>query len=166
METRKGFKNYAVPFFKSSPFDVVCEVLPTPLTSAMNTTDSSPILWGTRKPLPRSRRSTGSNMATACDQCHRCKVRCSGGRPSCERCQSYGSTCTYSLGKPLGKPPKNGRRKPLPSQPQSQPQPSRPPQFPTPHAHSPSNSHAGSAQNGGAGWCSLPENRGFIELTM
>lgn len=43
-------------------------------------------------------------LAKACDQCHRCKVACNGGRPACDRCETNGSTCTYSTGKPIGKP--------------------------------------------------------------
>jgi len=46
----------------------------------------------------------------ACDQCYRCKVRCSGaGQNDCERCLQSSSICTYSLGKPVGKPSKHGR---------------------------------------------------------
>ncbi|RDW63622.1 hypothetical protein BP6252_11167 [Coleophoma cylindrospora] len=44
---------------------------------------------------------------SACDQCYRRKERCSGSIP-CDRCNSSNSTCTYSLGRPLGKP--KGRR--------------------------------------------------------
>jgi hypothetical protein len=57
-----------------------------------------------------NQRAKGSSaLVTACDQCYRCKVRCSGTREACDRCLQNGSTCTYSLGKPLGKPPKHGR---------------------------------------------------------
>jgi len=46
----------------------------------------------------------------ACDQCYRCKVRCSGaGQNDCERCLQNSNICTYSLGRPVGKPSKNGR---------------------------------------------------------
>jgi hypothetical protein len=43
-------------------------------------------------------------LAKACDQCHRCKVACDGGRPTCQRCAINESACTYSTGKPIGKP--------------------------------------------------------------
>jgi hypothetical protein len=43
-------------------------------------------------------------LATACDQCHRCKIACDGRRPTCNRCAKSNSVCTYSTGKPLGKP--------------------------------------------------------------
>jgi hypothetical protein len=38
------------------------------------------------------------------EQCYRCKVKCNGVKPSCERCEGSKSACTYSTGKPLGKP--------------------------------------------------------------
>ncbi|CZT03575.1 uncharacterized protein RAG0_10296 [Rhynchosporium agropyri] len=58
----------------------------------------------------QSARGRGSSvLVTACDQCYRCKVRCSGQRDACDRCVRNKNTCTYSLGRPLGKPPKNGR---------------------------------------------------------
>ncbi|KAF2404532.1 hypothetical protein EJ06DRAFT_526610 [Trichodelitschia bisporula] len=50
------------------------------------------------------RKESSGHICTACDQCYRCKVRCSGERPTCERCQRNNSACTYSTGKPLGKP--------------------------------------------------------------
>ena len=62
---------------------------------------------------PASSRSHGTSyvrnegrhpLAKACDQCHRCKVACNGGRPACDRCEKNDSTCTYSTGKPVGKP--------------------------------------------------------------
>ena len=43
-------------------------------------------------------------LTKACDQCHRCKVACDGGRPRCDRCEKNASACTYSTGKPIGKP--------------------------------------------------------------
>jgi Fungal Zn(2)-Cys(6) binuclear cluster domain len=100
---------------------------------------------------PKRKRSLDSSTATACDQCHRCKVRCCSGRPSCERCQKNGSTCTYSLGKPLGKPPKAARRKPLRLNPACSQRLAAAP---------------GAAQDEDFGWCSLPERQGLRkELT-
>lgn len=40
----------------------------------------------------------------ACDQCHRRKQPCAGGRPACPSCIRLGHICTYSTGKPVGKP--------------------------------------------------------------
>jgi hypothetical protein len=48
--------------------------------------------------------------AQACDQCYRCKLRCSRTQPACHRCQGNGSACTWSMGKWLGKP-KGTKRK-------------------------------------------------------
>ncbi|TID16020.1 Copper amine oxidase 1 [Venturia nashicola] len=50
------------------------------------------------------RKESSGHTCSACDQCYRCKVKCTGERPACERCQSSNSACTYSTGKPLGKP--------------------------------------------------------------
>lgn len=55
-------------------------------------------------------------LAKACDQCHRCKVACDGGRPTCDRCGKNGSACTYSTGKPIGKPKGSKNRSKLETQ--------------------------------------------------
>ncbi|KIW09341.1 hypothetical protein, variant 1 [Verruconis gallopava] len=52
----------------------------------------------------QSRRESSGHLCTACDQCYRCKVKCSGEKPMCDRCAANKSACTYSTGKPLGKP--------------------------------------------------------------
>lgn len=63
-----------------------------------------------QRPSGDKQKAKGPSVSvTACDQCYRCKVRCSGTQESCDRCLQNSSICTYSLGKPLGKPPKNGR---------------------------------------------------------
>lgn len=55
--------------------------------------------------------SLSNEVATqACDQCYRCKLRCSRTQPACHRCQGIGSACTWSMGKWLGKP-KSTKRK-------------------------------------------------------
>ncbi|KXT01374.1 hypothetical protein AC578_6633 [Pseudocercospora eumusae] len=46
-----------------------------------------------------ARESTRGTMPSACDQCYRCKVRCNGARPACDRCSKAGGSCTYSFGK-------------------------------------------------------------------
>lgn len=79
----------------------------------MNESQSPPLSSSTANmpsvsaPTSASRR-TGA--VTACDQCYRCKVRCSGTQDKCDRCVQNSSICTYSLGRPLGKPPKSGTR--------------------------------------------------------
>ncbi|KAF2164044.1 hypothetical protein M409DRAFT_57136 [Zasmidium cellare ATCC 36951] len=45
----------------------------------------------------------------SCDQCHRKRLQCAGGRPTCVHCANTGQVCTYSTGKPVGKP--KGHRK-------------------------------------------------------
>lgn len=51
-----------------------------------------------------------STMPTpSCDQCHRRRLHCAGEKPSCYHCKRTGQTCTYSTGKPVGKP--KGHRK-------------------------------------------------------
>jgi hypothetical protein len=57
-----------------------------------------------------TRRRHNSAVASACDQCHRCKLRCSGEKPNCQRCRDNGSACTYSAGSLLGKQRRNKTR--------------------------------------------------------
>lgn len=45
----------------------------------------------------------------SCDQCHRRRLHCIGEKPRCRNCGVKGQTCTYSTGKPVGKP--KGHRK-------------------------------------------------------
>lgn len=45
-----------------------------------------------------------SKRSYVCDQCYRCKVKCSKEQPSCRRCQQAGRACTYSLGLWKGQP--------------------------------------------------------------
>jgi hypothetical protein len=47
--------------------------------------------------------ATSGKLRSACDSCHRTKVRCSGGVP-CETCTIYGNTCFYSYSGRLGRP--------------------------------------------------------------
>ncbi|KAI1868695.1 uncharacterized protein JN550_006270 [Neoarthrinium moseri] len=54
-----------------------------------------------------SRQRAGSYV-NACDQCHRRKLGCSRGKPSCERCRQSGRQCTYSLIRPAGRPRRSG----------------------------------------------------------
>lgn len=48
-------------------------------------------------------------MRSACNACHRGKLRCSGGTP-CSGCYTSGRQCSYSLSDPLGRP-KGGKNK-------------------------------------------------------
>ncbi|UPK97117.1 hypothetical protein LCI18_008052 [Fusarium solani-melongenae] len=40
-----------------------------------------------------------------CDSCTRSKLKCSGDRPSCQRCQLRGQDCIYSRARRAGRPP-------------------------------------------------------------
>ncbi|KPM42704.1 hypothetical protein AK830_g3875 [Neonectria ditissima] len=52
-----------------------------------------------------------------CDSCTRSKLKCGGGRPSCQRCQHRGENCVYSRARRAGRPPlrSNKPRKPSPT---------------------------------------------------
>ncbi|WQF81101.1 Putative zn(2)Cys(6) fungal-type DNA-binding domain-containing protein [Colletotrichum destructivum] len=46
----------------------------------------------------------------ACDQCYRCKLKCTREKPSCQRCMSSGRSCSYSLGLWKGRPKGTSKR--------------------------------------------------------
>ncbi|EUC41608.1 hypothetical protein COCMIDRAFT_105722 [Bipolaris oryzae ATCC 44560] len=46
----------------------------------------------------------------ACDQCYRCKVKCTMELSGCGRCRLTGGVCTYSLGKWMGRPKKSSQQ--------------------------------------------------------
>lgn len=46
----------------------------------------------------------------ACDQCYRCKVKCTMELSGCGRCRLTGGACTYSLGKWMGRPKKSSQQ--------------------------------------------------------
>ncbi|KAJ2906251.1 hypothetical protein MKZ38_002330 [Zalerion maritima] len=56
------------------------------------------------QPLDQKTNGGPTLAKIACDQCHRCKLRCTRELPQCERCRKTDSPCTFSTGKPLGKP--------------------------------------------------------------
>ncbi|EJT75581.1 hypothetical protein GGTG_05514 [Gaeumannomyces tritici R3-111a-1] len=51
-------------------------------------------------------------QVSACDQCHRRKLRCSREKPACGRCHFSGRQCTYSLSRPAGRPRRSLSGKP------------------------------------------------------
>lgn len=51
-------------------------------------------------------------LRSACDSCHQCKVKCSGGSP-CYRCTSKGLYCRYSYQNRAGKPKGSKNRRTL-----------------------------------------------------
>ncbi|OJD34156.1 zn2 cys6 dna-binding protein [Diplodia corticola] len=50
---------------------------------------------------------SGKVNSKACDQCYRCKVKCTMEQSGCARCRMTKGTCTYSLGKWMGRPKKS-----------------------------------------------------------
>jgi hypothetical protein len=71
-------------------------------------TESQIIMSSNTSHSPRSGRET--QQSYVCDQCYRCKVKCSREKPSCTRCQRSNRSCTYSLGMWKGQP-KSSQRK-------------------------------------------------------
>ncbi|KAJ5125048.1 uncharacterized protein N7515_008873 [Penicillium bovifimosum] len=61
----------------------------------------------TSKRAPRSNDQLQPNqkMRTTCNACQQAKIRCSHSHP-CERCESHGYQCIYSISQPLGRPAK------------------------------------------------------------
>lgn len=55
---------------------------------------------------------SGKGNSKACDQCYRCKVKCTMEQSGCARCRMTKSVCTYSLGKWMGRPKKSRTRRP------------------------------------------------------
>ncbi|XP_014562255.1 hypothetical protein COCVIDRAFT_21711 [Bipolaris victoriae FI3] len=54
--------------------------------------------------------SKARKLRSACDSCHRAKVRCSGGLP-CARCREFATNCVYSTSARTGKPKGSRSRK-------------------------------------------------------
>ncbi|OJJ42726.1 hypothetical protein ASPZODRAFT_147127 [Penicilliopsis zonata CBS 506.65] len=64
-------------------------------------------------PVPsQPRHSDRKKLRSACDSCHQCKVKCSGGSP-CFRCTSRGLCCRYGFQNRAGKPKGSKNRKTL-----------------------------------------------------
>ena len=63
-----------------------------------DTKDSGQPFPTSSKTLPRGVKR-GSTVS-ACDQCHRFKVKCIREKDECRRCIANGSTCTYSFSVP------------------------------------------------------------------
>jgi hypothetical protein len=51
-------------------------------------------------------------MRTTCNACQQAKIRCSHTYP-CERCESHGYECVYSISQPLGRPAKKKMTRPV-----------------------------------------------------
>ncbi|KAJ5566638.1 hypothetical protein N7535_008276 [Penicillium sp. DV-2018c] len=60
----------------------------------------------TKQPLPANGQLLpNQKMRTTCNACQQAKIRCSHTDP-CERCESHGYQCIYSISQPLGRPVK------------------------------------------------------------
>ncbi|ROW05851.1 hypothetical protein VMCG_05197 [Cytospora schulzeri] len=46
-------------------------------------------------------------LRSSCDACGTVKLRCDRKHPECGRCVAHGITCTYSISRKLGNPPRN-----------------------------------------------------------
>ena len=66
--------------------------------------------------IKRSLQSNGQllpnqKMRTTCNACQQAKIRCSHTYP-CDRCESHGYECVYSISQPLGRPAKRKMTQP------------------------------------------------------
>ncbi|KAI9042721.1 Zn(II)2Cys6 domain-containing transcription factor hasA [Aspergillus affinis] len=74
-------------------------------------TSALPFLTSPPKP-PQDNPTHKQKLRSACDSCHQCKVKCSGGSP-CFRCASKGLSCRYGYQNRAGKPKGSKNRKTL-----------------------------------------------------
>jgi hypothetical protein len=58
-----------------------------------------------RSPSSDDQLLPNQKMRTTCNACQQAKIRCSHTHP-CERCESHGYQCIYSISQPLGRPAK------------------------------------------------------------
>ncbi|OQE06307.1 hypothetical protein PENVUL_c018G02442 [Penicillium vulpinum] len=58
-----------------------------------------------RSPQSNGQLLPNQKMRTTCNACQQAKIRCSHTYP-CERCESHGYECVYSISQPLGRPAK------------------------------------------------------------
>ncbi|PLB48993.1 hypothetical protein P170DRAFT_475324 [Aspergillus steynii IBT 23096] len=74
-------------------------------------TTAVPYLASPTEP-PQDNPNHKQKLRSACDSCHQCKVKCSGGSP-CFRCASKGFSCRYGYQNRAGKPKGSKNRKTL-----------------------------------------------------
>lgn len=58
-----------------------------------------------RSPQSNGQLRPNQKMRTTCNACQQAKIRCSHTYP-CNRCESHGYECVYSISQPLGRPAK------------------------------------------------------------
>ncbi|KAI2790465.1 hypothetical protein POX_d05981 [Penicillium oxalicum] len=76
-----------------------------PVTAAMMANSTGPSL---AEDLESSKFE--AKRHSACDECRKRKLKCSGELSGCARCSKQMITCIYSLQKPMGRPPKKRAR--------------------------------------------------------
>ncbi|KAJ5427506.1 hypothetical protein N7491_007948 [Penicillium cf. griseofulvum] len=64
-----------------------------------------------RSPQSNGQLLPNQKMRTTCNACQQAKIRCSHTYP-CERCESHGYECVYSISQPLGRPAKKKMTRP------------------------------------------------------
>jgi hypothetical protein len=64
-----------------------------------------------RSPQSNGQLLPNQKMRTTCNACQQAKIRCSHTYP-CERCESHGYECVYSISQPLGRPAKRKTTRP------------------------------------------------------
>mgnify|MGYP002718879558 CR=1 FL=1 len=64
-----------------------------------------------RSPQSNGQLLPNQKMRTTCNACQQAKIRCSHTYP-CERCESHGYECVYSISQPLGRPAKRKTNRP------------------------------------------------------
>ncbi|KGO76011.1 hypothetical protein PITC_011680 [Penicillium italicum] len=64
-----------------------------------------------RSPQSNGQLLPNQKMRTTCNACQQAKIRCSHTYP-CDRCESHGYECVYSISQPLGRPAKRKTNRP------------------------------------------------------
>ncbi|KAK4864688.1 hypothetical protein LT330_009683 [Penicillium expansum] len=64
-----------------------------------------------RSPQSNGQLLPNQKMRTTCNACQQAKIRCSHTYP-CDRCESHGYECVYSISQPLGRPAKKKTTRP------------------------------------------------------
>ncbi|KAJ5781320.1 hypothetical protein N7457_006480 [Penicillium paradoxum] len=64
-----------------------------------------------RSPQSNNQLLPNQKMRTTCNACQQAKIRCSHTHP-CQRCESHGYQCIYSISQPLGRPAKKKTARP------------------------------------------------------
>ncbi|KAJ5193550.1 hypothetical protein N7449_009692 [Penicillium cf. viridicatum] len=64
-----------------------------------------------RSPQSNGQLLPNQKMRTTCNACQQAKIRCSHTYP-CDRCESHGYECVYSISQPLGRPAKRKTTRP------------------------------------------------------